>query len=152
MYFGKGAENVAMSELLLRGYNVAVPMVDIGDDIYVVEDAQSNLVRVQVKSANCKKMEYGFAAHIRLQFWKMQRGKKTKLVYVFALRFETQWHFLVISQAQLEELVELHDIGWKKNGSIWFRFRYNATSGTFDCSGRDFSGFGSWEGLFPKLK
>ena len=27
-----------MSEFLYRGYNVAVPAVDIGDDVYVVED------------------------------------------------------------------------------------------------------------------
>src|SRR5437763_10837468 len=55
LYFAKGGETVAMSELLLRGYNVAIPAVDVGDDIYVVEDAESNLIRVQVKSSNCAK-------------------------------------------------------------------------------------------------
>lgn len=27
-----------MSELLLRGWNVAVPVVDVGDDVFVVDD------------------------------------------------------------------------------------------------------------------
>ncbi len=28
-----------MAELLLRGWNVAIPEVDVGDDIFVVRDA-----------------------------------------------------------------------------------------------------------------
>ena len=46
-----------MSEFLLRGYNVAVPEVDIGDDIFVVHDAAGELWRIQVKTANAKKLQ-----------------------------------------------------------------------------------------------
>jgi hypothetical protein len=38
-----------MSEFLMRGWNVAVPEVDIGDDIFVVRDENGEFVRVQVK-------------------------------------------------------------------------------------------------------
>lgn len=43
-----------MAELVSRGYNVAVPEVDIGDDIFVVRDRDGQLSRVQVKTANAK--------------------------------------------------------------------------------------------------
>jgi hypothetical protein len=43
-----------MAEFLLRGYNVAMPEVDIGDDIFVVHDREGELWRVQVKTAICK--------------------------------------------------------------------------------------------------
>jgi len=118
-----------MSELLLRGYNVAVPAVDIGDDIYVVEDAESNLIRVQVKSANCQARKYGFVGQIRLCARQLKEGKRTKLVYVFALRFEARWYFVLISREHLLEEVELHKTGTKYNGDITFTFRYDETSG-----------------------
>lgn len=41
-----------MAELLLRGWNAATPEVDTGDDIFVVHDADGQLIRVQVKTAN----------------------------------------------------------------------------------------------------
>src|SRR5438270_5920115 len=111
LYFAKGGETVEMSELLLRGYNVAIPAVDVGDDIYVVEDAESNLIRVQVKSSNCAKTTYGFRAQVRLKKSQLSEGKKTKLVYIFALRFEERWRFLVIGREKLEEEVAFGNIG-----------------------------------------
>ena len=37
-YVGKGGHLAVMGEFLLRGYNVAMPEVDVGDDIFVVHD------------------------------------------------------------------------------------------------------------------
>jgi hypothetical protein len=37
-HIGKAGHLAAMAEFLLRGYNVAQPEVDIGDDIFVVND------------------------------------------------------------------------------------------------------------------
>src|SRR5947207_2725999 len=113
LYFAKGGETIAMSELLLRGYNVAIPSVDVGDDIYVVEDAESNLIRVQVKSANCRKRRYGYMGQFKLPVAQLKAPKKTKLVYIFALRFEESWRFVLISRDRLEEEVFLHKIGAK---------------------------------------
>ena len=41
----------AMSEFLILGWNVAKPEVDIGDDIFVVQDDTGTLRRVQVVTA-----------------------------------------------------------------------------------------------------
>ncbi len=43
-----------MSELLLRGWNVAVPVVDVGDDVFVIDDNDKTTYRLQVKSAEPK--------------------------------------------------------------------------------------------------
>ncbi len=86
-YFAKGGEAAVMSEFLLRGYNVAVPAVDSGDDIYVVGDAEANLIRVQVKSANCKKKPYGFCGQVRIRLSQLHETKNTPLLYIFAMRY-----------------------------------------------------------------
>lgn len=54
LYLGKAGQLVVMSNFLLRGWNVATPEVDVGDDIFVVEDKKGIFYRVQVKTANAK--------------------------------------------------------------------------------------------------
>lgn len=51
LYTGMSGQLVAMSEFLWRGYNVAIPVVDEGDDIFVVDAGEGVLRRVQVKTA-----------------------------------------------------------------------------------------------------
>jgi len=152
LYFAKGGETVAMSELLLRGYNVAIPAVDVGDDIYVVEDAESNFIRVQVKSANCRKRNYGYFGQVRLPLKQLRSSKRTKLVYIFALRFEERWRHIVISRDTLEKEVDLHRIGTKNSSDILFSFRYHEQAGELLCSNRNLTPFLSWDETFPEMK
>lgn len=49
-HFGRAGEYFAMSELLLRGWNVAVPVVDVGDDVFMIDDNDKTTFRLQVKS------------------------------------------------------------------------------------------------------
>jgi hypothetical protein len=51
LYLGKAGHLAVMSEFLIRGWNVAIPEVDIGDDIFVVQDDNGTLRRVQVKTS-----------------------------------------------------------------------------------------------------
>jgi hypothetical protein len=48
LYLGLPA---VMSEFLTRGWNVAIPEVDIGDDIFVVQDDDGTMRRVQVETS-----------------------------------------------------------------------------------------------------
>lgn len=50
-YLGKAGHLNVMSEFLMFGWNVAIPEVDIGDDIFVVQDDNGTLRRVQVKTS-----------------------------------------------------------------------------------------------------
>ena len=43
-----------MAELLHRRINVAIPGVDVGDDIFVVKGLSPQVTRVQVKGATAK--------------------------------------------------------------------------------------------------
>jgi len=45
LYLGRAGQLAVMSEFLTRGWNVAIPEVDIGDDIFVVRDSDGNLSR-----------------------------------------------------------------------------------------------------------
>ena len=38
LYTGRAGQLAVMAELLLRGWNTAIPEVDVGDDIFVVRD------------------------------------------------------------------------------------------------------------------
>jgi hypothetical protein len=40
---GKAGQLAVMAEFALRGYNVAMPEIDIGDDIFAVNDDNGNL-------------------------------------------------------------------------------------------------------------
>lgn len=68
LYTGMSGQFAAMSEFLWRGYNVAMPAVDVGEDIFVVEAAKGVLRRVQVKTAGTsghtngtKKVQFGLS-------------------------------------------------------------------------------------------
>ncbi|MBL9099401.1 MAG: hypothetical protein JNL82_00500 [Myxococcales bacterium] len=51
-FFGMSGQFAVLSLLLRRGYNVAVPAVDVGDDAIVINDVSHELCRLQVKSGN----------------------------------------------------------------------------------------------------
>jgi hypothetical protein len=51
LYTGRSGQFAVMAEFLRRGYNVAIPEIDIGEDIFVVRDADGELSRIQVKAA-----------------------------------------------------------------------------------------------------
>ena len=38
LYVGRAGQMAVISEFLIRGWNVAVPEVDIGDDLLVIKD------------------------------------------------------------------------------------------------------------------
>lgn len=63
LYLGRAGQMAVMAEFLVRGYNVAIPEVDIGDDIFVVRDDDGEYSRIQVKShqplaIQCSKQDF----------------------------------------------------------------------------------------------
>src|SRR5690606_23258604 len=61
-HFGRAGEFFTMSELLLRGWNVAVLVVDVGDDVFVIDDNDKTTYRMQVKPAASDTSQYVFQA------------------------------------------------------------------------------------------
>jgi hypothetical protein len=56
-YIGKAGHLAVMSELTLRGYNVAMPEIDKGDDVFAVKDATGAMWRLQVKTSQGTRSE-----------------------------------------------------------------------------------------------
>ncbi|MBK9367073.1 MAG: hypothetical protein IPN01_12260 [Deltaproteobacteria bacterium] len=68
LYVGAAGQAAVMSELLMLGYNVAVPEVDVGDDLFVVNDNNGNYRRVQVKTAIAQASRSSYAAQFSIPF------------------------------------------------------------------------------------
>jgi hypothetical protein len=52
LYTGRSGHLAVVAQFLHRGYNAAIPEVDRGEDIFVIEDESGKLSRIQVKAAN----------------------------------------------------------------------------------------------------
>lgn len=105
-HFGRAGEFFAMSEILLRGWNVAVPVVDVGDDVFVIDDNDKTTLRVQVKSSRLQvnPTTSVSSAKFTLSRKQLREEQPIELVYMFMIRNGTRWSFLVVPGARLAEL------------------------------------------------
>lgn len=100
-HLGMAGHYAAMSEFLYRGYNVAVPAVDIGDDVYVVEDRMGTMWRLQIKTTD--QPEDKIVTYL-LSREQLSETKENELFYMFMVRRTQRWHFILIERAELAEI------------------------------------------------
>lgn len=100
-HLGMAGHYAAMSEFLYRGYNVAIPAVDIGDDAYVVEDQLGTMWRLQVKTSDGPQERIGTYQLSRQQ---LRDIKKNELFFMFIDRWQERWRFILIARSQLAEI------------------------------------------------
>lgn len=93
---GKAGHLVVMSEFLTRGWNVAIPEVDIGDDIFVVQDDNGTLRRVQVKTSAAVKQAKGYKAQFNVPVKQLENITNVLIHYVFIVRHDNNWSKPVI--------------------------------------------------------
>jgi hypothetical protein len=113
-YTGRGGQFAVMAEFVVRGYNVAIPEIDIGDDIFVVKDSNGNLSRIQVKTAISKPQKKldCWSAQFNLAYTHLEVARKPDITYVFVVRVEDRWReFVIIPRQALYDLRELNNIG-----------------------------------------
>lgn len=125
LYFGKAGHLFVMSEFLLRGWNVAIPEVDVGDDIFVVKDFNGELVRVQVKTSKAVYLKNGgYTAQFKLSL-KQLRDSIKEVSYVFVVRETNNWNLpVIIDQQILLELYENHSLGSEYNDNLTLRLNF----------------------------
>lgn len=128
LYTGKSGQLAVMAEFLSRGYNVAVPEVDVGDDMFVVRDRDGQLSRVQVKTANTKELsESAFSAVFKVSLRQLETPHTPDMNYVFAIRHREAWRdFIVVSREALYELHAVHSVGAEVDGNALFSFTFSA--------------------------
>src|SRR5688500_2505810 len=95
-FVGKAGQLAVMAEFLLRGYNVAVPEVDVGDDILVVSNPVEVVWCVQVKTATEVRRGYGYSGQFLIPLAQLRTPTGTPLFFVFALREDRDWEFAIL--------------------------------------------------------
>jgi hypothetical protein len=103
-HFGRAGEFFAMSELLLRGWNVAVPVVDVGDDVFIIDDNDKNAYRLQVKTAQASRRDLvngRWSASFSLSRRQLSTAQPTELFFMLVVRIDDGWRFLIIPRIDL---------------------------------------------------
>jgi hypothetical protein len=151
LYVGKAGQFAAMSEFLMRGWNVAVPEVDIGDDIFVVRDENGEFVRVQVKTATAQTRAKSFSAQFSLPFSQLDRDFVPELVYCFLIRHNHRWLTpLLISRSDLLDKYKINNMGTlTKDGNLLIYFSFHGDKIT--CSNTDLTIYANNFSLFPNI-
>ena len=111
-HLGMAGHFAAMAEFLYRGYNVAVPSVDVGDDVYVVEDRGGAMWRLQVKTADGTLDERRgadqrierVACSFGLSRRQLREAKQNELFFMFVVRWESRWRFILVSRRSLGDI------------------------------------------------
>lgn len=130
-----------MAEFLVRGYNVAIPEVDVGDDIFVVRDDDGEYSRIQVKTTLATRSATGYRARYAIKFSQLENPTRPETWYVFVNRWQEEWHScLVIARRELYGIYTRYHIGsLNEQGILLLNLSYTATKVT--CSGHDFSSY-----------
>ena len=137
-YLGKAGHLTVMSEFLMLGWNVAIPEVDIGDDIFVVEDENGTLRRVQVKTSTSTVRKNHYSGQFSVSLKNLQTINRILVHYVFIVRHNDEWSKLVIiRQDILFKYFQNNNVGSEAKGNITFYFSYK--DGSVECSGQDFT-------------
>ena len=120
-YVGKAGHLAVMGELALRGYNVAMPEMDIGDDLFVVNDATGAMWRIQVKTSMAKVGTKVISGQFRVRDAAITTPMTPDLHFVFAMRVLTGWRYAVVSRQVLANYVQAHNMGTQSlvNGVAW---------------------------------
>ena len=141
LYLGRAGEFEVMSHFLMRGWNVAVPEVDIGDDIFVIEDAKGISVRIQVKTSNVTEHLKSYSAQFKISLSQLQKSIEPDIYYVFVLCRNLHWSdIIVIPRGDLSELRDDFGIGTATDKSLLVYFSFEkdeAQNLKVTCSGID---------------
>jgi hypothetical protein len=150
LYVGRAGQMAVMAELLWRGWNVALPEVDVGEDVFVVKDESGELWRVQVKTATAKLQQKGYSAQFNVSLKQLETLRTPDLVYIFAVRGPSGWEsFIIIDRSTLYREHELHHIGSVSRGNLVLRFTQDDV--TLRCSDRDLLAYQSDWSRWPVL-
>lgn len=150
-YLGKAGHLTVMSEFLMLGWNVAIPEVDIGDDIFVVQDDNGTLRKVQVKTSISTIRKESYSGQFSVSVKNLRNIATIPVHYIFIVRYDEEWSKpVIIRQDYLLDHFENNKVGSEAKGNITFYFSY--TKGKIKCSGQDFTKYVRDFTDFPKVE
>ena len=145
LYLGRAAQLFVMSEFIVRGYNAAIPEVDIGDDILVIRDVDDSLSKIQVKATNtCHELTSAknqgvFRVQFNISKEQLLRDPVAPFYFIFLIRRDEQWcEPLIFPQQILSNDFISGNIGTEHMGKVklWFKV---SPDGTIMCQQVDYS-------------
>jgi hypothetical protein len=140
LYLGRAGQFIAMSEFLIRRWNVAMPEVDIGDDIFVVKDATGEFARIQVKTSTVKDNKRSHGVQFRLPFGQLETEFKPDLIYFFVMYHDLGWNrFVIIKRDELYKKVQIDKVGTRAGDYVQIYFSINESKDKVTCSSIDFT-------------
>lgn len=150
-YLGKAGHLSIMSEFLMLGWNVAIPEVDIGDDIFVVQDDNGTLRRVQVKTSASKVRNQNYSGQFSISVKNLRNITNILVHYVFLVRHNDEWvKPVIIRQDYLLDHFENNKVGSESKGNIILYFLYSNEK--VECSGHDFTKYVNDFSDFPQIE
>jgi hypothetical protein len=138
-FVGRAGHLAGMAEFLLRGYNAAIPEVDVGDDVLVINNQAEDLWRIQVKTGLGVARNYGFSGQFLIPLGQLTAYSPTSLYYLLTLRAGDLWEFVPMSREDLLSEVREHQVGSLvgTNRLLYLAFK----DGEVICSGRNWQRF-----------
>jgi hypothetical protein len=122
----------------MLGWNVAIPEVDIGDDIFVVQDDNGTLRRVQVKTSTAAERQSSFSGQFNVSVKNLRNISNILVHYVFIARKNNKWTKpLIIRQDYLLDHFENNKVGSEHEGNITFYISFSDEK--TECSGQGFT-------------
>src|SRR5437899_1746511 len=106
-FSGSSGQMAVMGELLHRKCNAAIPLVDVGTDVFAFRDDREEVARIQVKTARGQRYRNGkgYSARFGVPMEQQKRTDAPPLFYALAVRLGNGWgSIIVISRAKLQEL------------------------------------------------
>jgi hypothetical protein len=150
LYVGRAGQMAVMAEFLWRGWNVAIPEVDVGEDIFVVKDESGDLWRVQVKTATAQPQRNGYFAQFSISWKQLEAPRTPDLVYIFAIRTLASWEpFIVIDRQVLWDEHKNYGIGSVSRGDLILRL--SVQDRECQCANRDFRAYRNDWSRWPVL-
>lgn len=151
LYLGEAGQAASTSYFLARGWNVATPKVDIGDDLFVIEDKEGFFFRIQVKTAQPIENKNSFGVRFSLSIKQLQNQYNPKLYYIFMVYRQNEWvNKIVIERSVLLSKYLENQIGSKSGENLILYFTFQDS--TVSCSGIDFSEFYNNFNNFPIIE
>ena len=151
-YTGRSGQLTVMAELLSQGCNVAIPEIDVGEDVFAFQDGQRAVDRIQVKTGTKVKRlkKGGYAADVTVELRQLRELDDPELYYVFPIRLEQRWtDFVVISRPDLYAFHENEGVGYSnaQAGELQLHLIFRSNESLM-CSGQDLRAFrNAWHRL-----
>ena len=149
-YIGKAGHLAVMGELALRGYNVAMPEIDKGDDIFVVRNDTGAMWRLQVKTSLGKSQKISKRFQFRIREDSIQVSQNPDLHFVFAMRRRGRWRFLIMDRPVLRNYANNQNLG-SQSGDYRQIAITLTDSGKATCSKQDLTNHLSDWNTWPRI-